>query len=129
MSKVADSVVRIPCKINKTFFKYWFLFLQPFHHLTGREMEVIVSFVNHRYNLSKVISDNDILDQVTMSEDTKKKVMTECDISLPHFQVILGKLKKSGVILDGKINPKYIPKIVEENCNYKLMLFFDFING
>lgn len=126
MAKQVDSIVRIPCKVDGKFFRYWFEFLTPFHNLTGREMDVITSFVKQRYELSKVIKDNEILDKVTMSEDTKKKVREECDISLPHFQVIMGKLRKNKVIIDGKINPRYIPSVDEENGSFKMMLLFDF---
>lgn len=124
--KQIDSIVRIPTKIDEGFFKYWFMFLRPFHNLTEREMDVITSFVKQRYELSKVIKDNEILDKVTMSEDTKKKVREECDISLPHFQVIMGKLRKNKIIIDGKINPRYIPLVDEENGSFKMMLLFDF---
>ena len=124
--KQIDSIVRIPTKIDEGFFKYWFMFLRPFHNLTEREMDVITSFVKQRYELSKVIKDNEILDKVTMSEDTKKKVREECDISLPHFQVIMAKLRKNKVIIDGKINPRYIPSVDEENGSFKMMLLFDF---
>ena len=124
--KQIDSIVRIPTKIDEGFFKYWFMFLRPFHNLTEREMDVITSFVKQRYELSKVIKDNEILDKVTMSEDSKKKVREECDISLPHFQVIMGKLRKNKVIIDGKINPRYIPSVDEENGSFKMMLLFDF---
>ena len=124
--KGIDSIIRVPTKIDGSFFRYWFMFLKPFHNLTEREMDVITSFVKQRYELSKVIKDNEILDKVTMSEDIKKKVMEECDISLPHFQVILGKLKKNKVIVDGKINPRYIPIVNEENGSFKMMLLFDF---
>lgn len=126
MAKQVDSIVRIPCKVDGKFFRYWFEFLTPFHNLTEREMDVITSFVKQRYELSKVIMDNEILDKVTMSEDTKKKVREECDISLPHFQVIMGKLRKNKVIIDGKINPRYIPSVDEENGSFKMMLLFDF---
>lgn len=126
MAKQVDSIVRIPCKVDGKFFRYWFEFLQPFHNLTEREMDVITSFVKQRYELSKVIKDNEILDKVTMSEDTKKKVREECDMSLPHFQVIMGKLRKNKVIIDGKINPRYIPSVDEENGSFKMMLLFDF---
>ena len=126
MAKQVDSIVRIPCKVDGKFFRYWFEFLTPFHNLTEREMDVITSFVKQRYELSKVIKDNEILDKVTMSEDTKKKVREECDISLPHFQVIMGKLRKNKVIIDGKINPRYIPSVDEENGSIKMMLLFDF---
>lgn len=126
MAKQVDSIVRIPCKVDGKFFRYWFEFLTPFHNLTEREMDVITSFVKQRYELSKVIKDNEILDKVTMSEDTKKKVREECNISLPHFQVIMGKLRKNKVIIDGKINPRYIPSVDEENGSFKMMLLFDF---
>lgn len=126
MAKQVDSIVRIPCKVDGKFFRYWFEFLTPFHNLTEREMDVITSFVKQRYELSKVIKDNEILDKVTMSEDIKKKVREECDISLPHFQVIMGKLRKNKVIIDGKINPRYIPSVDEENGSFKMMLLFDF---
>lgn len=127
MSKgIADNIVRIPCKVDNKFFRYWFEFLQPFHHLTDREMDVITSFVKHRYELSQVISDEEILDKVVMSEDTKKKVREECGITLAHFQVIMGKLRKSKVLLDNRINPKFIPKLRKDGNSFKLMLLFDF---
>ena len=60
-----------------------------------------------------------------MSEDVKKKVREECGITLQHFQVIMGKLRKNNVIIDGKINPKFIPHITEENGIFQLLLLFD----
>ena len=121
----ADSVIRIPTSLDGKFFRYWFEFLQPFHKLTDREIDVITSFVKHRYRLSKVIKDNEILDKVTMSEDTKKKVREECNITLPHFQVIMGKLRKSKVIEDNKINPRFIPNINDETGTFQLLLLFE----
>lgn len=123
--KKANNIVRIPTSLNGSFFRYWFMFLEPFHKLTDREIDVITSFVKHRYELSKVIKDSEILDKVTMSEDTKKKVREECNITLPHFQVIMGKLRKNKVIIDGKINPRFIPNISEENGTFQLLLLFE----
>ena len=93
--------------------------------MTDREIDVITSFVKHRYELSKVIKDDNILDRVTMSEDTKRKVREECNITLPHFQVIMSKLRKSKVIIDGRINPRFIPNVNEENGSFKLLLLFE----
>ena len=125
MNKKANNVVRIPCSLDGSFFRYWFLFLKPFHKLTDREIDVITAFVKHRYELSKVIKDDEILDKVVMSEDTKRKVREECNITLPHFQVIMGKLRKNKVIIDGKINPRFIPNVVEEDGFFKLLLLFE----
>lgn len=123
--KKPNNIIRIPCSMDKSFFRYWFLFLEPFHKLTDREIDVITSFVKQRYELSKVIKDSTILDKVTMSEDTKRKVREECNITLPHFQVIMGKLRKNKVIIDGKINPKFIPNIDEESGTFQLLLLFE----
>ena len=123
--KKPNNIVRVPCSLSGSFFRHWFKFLEPFHKLTEREIDVITSFVKQRYELSKVIKDNEILDKVTMSEDTKKKVREECNITLPHFQVIMGKLRKNKVIIDGKINPRFIPNIDEETDTFQLLLLFE----
>lgn len=119
-------VINIPASLEGSFFRYWFEFLRPFHNLTARELDVITAFTKQRYELSKVINDDTILDKVVMSEDIRKQVREECNLSLPHFQVIMSKLRDNKVIVDNKINPRFIPNIKEEDGNFKLLLFFDF---
>lgn len=118
------SVIRIPTSVDK-FFRYWFEFLRPFHSLTNRETDVITSFTKKRFYLSKDISNDDLLDKVLMSDDIKKEVREECNISLPHFQVIMGKLRENKLIVNNKVNPRYIPNIIEKDGNFKLLLLFD----
>jgi hypothetical protein len=125
MKGKVNSAIRIPTTLDE-FFRYWFDFLRPFHHLTEREIDVATALVKQRYNLSKVITDESILDKVVMSDDTRKKVREECQLSIPHFQVIMGKLKKNKIITDGRINPKFVPEIVEEDGNFQLLLLFEF---
>lgn len=120
-----NNVLGIPCSLSGSFFRRWFMFLAPCHKLTNREIDVIAAFVKHRYELSKVIKDNDILDKVTMSDDVRNKVREECNMQAPHFQVIMGKLRKNHVIENGKINSKYIPNIRENEGVFQLVLLFD----
>lgn len=120
-----NNVIRIPTSISTSFFRFWLEFLRPFHNLTDRETQVASSLLKRRYELSKVIQDEVILDKVVMSEDTKKVVREECNISLPHFQVIMGKLRKNKVILDGRINPRFIPNLTEEQGSFRLLLNFE----
>ena len=124
MSKI-NNAIRISTSLDSKFFRYWFEFLQPFHKLTDREMDVITSFVKHRFELSKKINDSDILDKVVMGDDTRKKVREECGLTLAHFQVIMGKLRKNKLIVDGKINPKFLPNIKEEDTTFQLVLYFE----
>lgn len=118
-----DSVVMIPGNMD-SFFRKWFEFLEPFHKLTAREMDVATAFVKQRFELGKVIKDPEILDREVMSEFTKRKVREECNITLPHFQVIMGKLRKNKVIVDGKLNPRFIPNVKEESGSFRLLLYF-----
>lgn len=124
MGKI-NNVITIPTSIEGSFFRYWFEFLRPFHKLTDREMDVIASFIKHRHTLSKVVSDQEVLNKLTMSDDTKRKVREDCNISQAHFQVIMTKLKKSKVIENGRINPKFIPRLDKDSNNFQLLLSFD----
>jgi len=71
VNKNFDSVIRIPCSVDKDFFKYWFTFLKPIHHLTNSEISVIAAFAKRRFELSKKINDAELLDKVTFSNETK----------------------------------------------------------
>ena len=73
-----------------------------------------------------VISDDNLLDSVLMSEDTKRSLRDECNIKHPHFQVIMSKLRKANIILENRLNPRFIPNVKEENGNFKLLLLFKF---
>ena len=61
-----------------------------------------------------------------MSEDTKKKVREDCEMSLAHFQLIMSKLRKNRVIVNNKINPRFISQITEGMESFPLLINFDF---
>lgn len=121
----ANNVVRIPTSLNGNFFRYWFQFLEPFHNLTHREIDVASEFLKYRWELSKVIKDEDLLDKIVMNSDTKKQIRERCNLTLQHFQIILGKLRKSKIIIDDKLNPRFIPFIKEDSNKFNLLFTFD----
>jgi hypothetical protein len=120
-----NNVITIPTSTEGKFFKYWLEFLRPFHKLTERETDVMASFLKQRFELSKVIKDQEVLNKYTMNEETKRKVREECGITQSHFQVIMTKLKKSKMIENGRINPKFIPRVEEDANNFLLLLSFN----
>lgn len=120
-----NNVINIPASTEKKFFRYWLEFLKPFHKLTDKETEIMAEFLKQRYELSRVIKDHELLEKVVMSEDTKRTIRTECGISQTYFQVIMTKLKKSKMIENGKINPKFIPRLKEDSDNFQLLISFD----
>lgn len=117
-----NNVIGIPATLNK-FFRLWVEFLEPLHHLTEREIDIITAFLRKRYELSKDILDPVKLDKYLMSEDTKAEIRDECGVSPAHFQVIMGKLRKSGIIVNGNIHPKFIPNI-KGTKDFQLLLYF-----
>ena len=121
-----NNVIRVDASLNKDFFRKWIEFLTPLHGLTKREKDVVASFLKNRFELSNVISDEALVDKWLMSDDTKNKVKEECNVSEAFFQVILGKLRKTGVIIDGRINPKLIPKHLKVgDSSLALLLYFE----
>lgn len=123
----ANNVIRIPTSIQGTFFRIWIEFLTPLHNLTNREKDIIAALLKERFELSKAVSDNALLDKLVLSEDTKNKVKAECNVSDAFFQVLLGKLRKAKVIENGRINSKLIPKSLEKGDeSFRLLLYFDF---
>lgn len=120
-----NNIVRIPTSLSGSFYKFWLRFLAPIHNLTKREIEVATAFLKIRNELSKSIKDNDILEKVVFSEDTKQKVREMCNIKKAHFQVVLGNLRKSKLIVNGKFNPKFLPNLNKDSNYFQLLLLFE----
>lgn len=122
---LANNVIRIPTSLEGKFFRYWLEFLRPIHKLTNREIEVAELFLKHRYQLSKVVSDEELLDKIVMGEDVKKQIRETLGITLEHFQVIMSKLRKRKVIEDNKLNRKFLPNLIKSENTFNLLLYFE----
>ena len=123
-----NNLICIPTTLDN-FFRYWVEFLEPLHHLTDREIDIISAFLKKRYELSKSILAPVMLDKYLMNEETKVEIRDECGVSPAHFQVIMGKLRKSGIIVNGNIHPKFIPNIKTDEGTFQLLLYFQINNG
>ena len=119
-----NNVIPITSSLKTDFFRWWVELLKPLHKLTEREIDVITAILKKRHELSKDILDPIKLDKYLMSDDTKREIRDECNITLAHFQVVMGKLRKCGIMVDGKINPKFIPNVKEDDGIFQLLFFF-----
>jgi len=121
-----NNIVEIKTRLDTDFFRWWCVFLRPLISLTNREIDVIACFLKQRFELSKSITDPVILDTVVMSNDIKRKVIEECQITQEHFYVVMSNLKKSKVIVNDMINPRLIPNIrIDEKTGYfQLLILF-----
>ena len=122
-----NNIVVVPISMGIGFFRWWCTFLKSFISLTPRELDVTASFLKQRWELSKSIDDPSLLDEMVMSESTKKKVIEECEITKQHFYVVMSNLRKNKVIINDKINSRLIPNIRKEDngCFQLLILFKD----
>lgn len=120
-----SSVIRIPTSIE-SFFTNWLLFLKPFHKMTDRQILLAAQFLKTRYELSKSISDDSLLDEHVLSDVTKTKIRENCNLTPAFFNVLMRDLRLHHFIEGNKINPKYVPKITSSQDNFTLMLLFEF---
>jgi hypothetical protein len=88
-------------------------------------MEVVAFLLYKHYDLSKVISDETILQRNVLSDHTMKETVKELDITMTHLKVVMSKLRHKKVIVDGQINRKLIPNINDENDSIQLLFLFD----
>lgn len=122
------TVVSVPTDLDLRFFKYWVEFLRPIHKINPRDVEVMAMFLYKRYQLSKVIRDEQILNTTLMSRKIRKEIRDELGIPTNYFQVILRHLRDKKAIVGDCINPKFIPKLDDTQPDYKLIVQFSF-NG
>ena len=125
-----NNAIRIPTSLDGNFFKRYIEFLSPLHHLTSREQEVLAALLKVRFEYSDAIKDDALLDEYIMSDTAKAKVRAkvkeECGVSDALFNVILSKLRKIGIIKDGRFKINIIPKKLHKDDKFfTLVLLFD----
>jgi hypothetical protein len=130
--KGPDNVIRVSTSL-KDFFKAWLTFLAPYHKMTGGQIEVASKFLFYwyKFNCGRKL-DADSLGKEVLGECVRKKVREECGITTSHFLVTMSALRKKGFIVNGSINPRYIPSlhmdINDKEGDYTLMLYFQLEN-
>ena len=60
-----------------------------------------------------------------MNDDTKKQIRDECGMTLQHFGVIMTKLREAKILINNKINPRFIPNIPPDTEEFQLLLLFE----
>ena len=119
-----NSVFNIPSSIEKDFFKHWCLFTRPLHRLTNSQIDLAAALLKKRYELCKSISDQNIVDKVLFSKESRNEIMNSLGITVYHYRFLIGVLKKNKVIVENKINPKFIPNIKDDAKEFNVLLTF-----
>ena len=65
-----------------------------------------------------------VLREVLWSQTSRKDMRESLGMSQAHFQMTLGKLRESGVLVGNDIEPRYIPHMGDEP-RFLLSILFD----
>lgn len=125
MAQTLNNIITVKSDKSIRFFRLWLEFLSPLHDLSAKEKDLAAIFLKYRFELSKSISDNKLLNQVSVNEDTKRAIRDESGVKVSFFKVLQSHLKKKGFLTENGINPTYIPNISKEDKDFKLLFYFD----
>ena len=103
--------------------------LYPFHKMSIRTVEVAAAFLQKRYELSKIISSQDLLNTTLFSSKVKKEIREKLNMNKSNFfqQINLMRVHKF-FIDDNIINPRYIPN-VDDHRDFVLSFVFRLGDG
>lgn len=121
--KIADTALRIPCT-KESFLKVWFDLLRPVHKLTQKETEVAISFVEHWHKLQSTVKDDKQLNQLLFSPQEKALICQELGLSPQHMRKIMVKLRQRHIIVNDRLNYRYIPSYTE-GTPFRVMFIID----
>lgn len=117
-----------PITIKKeNFFIYWLQFLKPYHKLRNKEIELLALFLVKRFELSKVIKDDVLIDKLLFDKDVKLEIRNKMGYSTGQvLENMLSGLRAKNIIVDNKIDKGLIPNLEENNTSFKLVFNFIF---
>jgi len=110
---------------KESIFRDWLTFLEPFHRMTNREMDVAARILRQYFILKDKIDDLAVLQEVLWTPKSRKDMMASLCMTSAHFQIQLDHLRKKGFLKDDNaIEPRYLPHLSEEP-RFHLLVVFD----
>ena len=84
---------------NKSIFRYWLEFLKPYHKMRTKEIEVLSLMLYYRYELSREISNPEIIDTILFSTKTRMDIRSELgNMGQRNFNNILTAFRIKGIL-------------------------------
>lgn len=115
----------------KNLFKKWLEVTKPFHGLATQPQLILSLFLYYHFTYSRQITNDKILWKMVFDYDTKKKIKDELGISDQVMQNTLSKFRRMDppIIMDGKINPAFVPNLSNGSKNFKVIYNFNIVDG
>lgn len=102
-------------KVEGNQFFTWLSLLSFKHKLTEKEVGVASRFLDAYFKNKEKIINDDLLNEVTLSLESKRKIREELQLTPTYFQIILKALRDKRFLIDGKINQEFIPVFNQNN--------------
>lgn len=117
----------VKCGTIEKFYDAWAEFMTPYHHLARRERNVFAVILAQYFRLRSQCSDESMVHSMLWSSASRSEMRRQLNISQPHFQMVLAKLRERGVLLkNDTINPRLMPHIYPDSRSLELRLVFDY---
>ena len=113
-----DKLIRVKCT-PESFYRAFVEILTPYHKLAAREKDVVARVIAQRAS----VSDPEVLKEVLWSHTSRNDMIESLGMTREHFQLLLGKLRRSGMLLDGGVDPRFVPKMTDEPRFFLGVLF------
>lgn len=132
----ANNIFRIPCSSMEEFYSLWIDFLTPIHKLTSKNKQILLAFLMLRYELSQSITNETLLDEILMNEDSKAKIKERCNLQGNYLQVAMFTLAQQNVLIKAlsndtrkkykyRINPRILPDMQYTDTEVTLKFNFE----
>jgi len=122
--KRPDKVVHLKCS-ETSFFRVWMEFLAPFHHLAAREMDVAAVILDQLFRLRAQCAEPSMATTLLWSQASKSDMRARLGMTKPHFQTIMGKLRRCGFLNGWEVEPRYVPPLDEGEDVFEMLVIFD----
>tara|TARA_R110000868_G_scaffold143967_3_gene362722 strand:- start:860 stop:1198 length:339 start_codon:yes stop_codon:yes gene_type:complete len=105
---------------------YWLEFLKPYHKLANKEIEALGLMLYYRHELSKEVSNEDLVDKLLFSSDIRQKIKTDLGgMKNGVFNNLLSTLRRKKVLsTKNKITSSLIPN--KDPMSKEFSLVFNF---
>lgn len=118
-----NNLIYLKCT-EDSFYRLWIEFLAPFHKLTTRERDVAARIIYQYFRLKEEIADPEVLRDVMWSQKSRRDMRESLGMSPAHFQMVLARLRAAEILVDGDINPRFIPH-KSDDPRFVLQVIYD----
>ena len=121
----ADSCVKIAYPSRLAMYRRWVEMLRPFHGLQKRQQDVMALLLLKRDELSRRTDDEELINERLFSPSMKQEVAEACKMKKAQLYLALQRMEKVGVIKDGTLNKRFIPRFDNGHPTFNFVICFD----